>query len=55
MRQINNIDAIGRMPILKKHRSELQVVFVQKPVDVDAVLVEVRKALGSPPYPSSIR
>jgi DNA-binding NtrC family response regulator len=45
----------NRVPILKKHRSELQVVFVQKPVDVDAVLVEIRKALGSPPSPSSIR
>jgi hypothetical protein len=45
----------ARMPILKEHRSELQVVFVKKPVDADAVLAKVRQLLGSPPSPSSIR
>jgi hypothetical protein len=43
------------VPILKKHRSELHVVFVKKPVDADEVLVKVRKVLGSPPSSSSIR
>ena len=45
----------AHVPMLKKHRSELQVVLVQKPVDADAVLAKVRQLLGSPPYPSSIR
>jgi hypothetical protein len=35
----------ARVPMLRQHRSELQVVLAQKPVDVDAVLVEVRKVL----------
>ena len=48
-----SIDAI--VPILKKHRSELLVLFVEKPVDLDEVLVKVRRLLGSPPSPSSIR
>jgi hypothetical protein len=38
-----------RAPSLKKHRSELQIMFVKKPVDVDVVLVKVRNVLGSPP------
>jgi DNA-binding response OmpR family regulator len=45
----------ARVTILKKHRSELQVVFVKKPVDADAVLAQVRQLLGSPPSSSSIR
>jgi hypothetical protein len=45
----------ARVPILKEHRSELQIVFVNKPVDADAVLAKVRQLLGSPPSPSSIR
>jgi DNA-binding NtrC family response regulator len=45
----------AHVPMLKQHRSELQVVLVQKPVDVDAVLAKVRQLLGSPPPPSSIR
>jgi hypothetical protein len=45
----------AHVPILKKHRSELQVVFVRKPVDTDVVLAKVRQLLGSPPSPSSIR
>jgi hypothetical protein len=49
------VDASMRIhvPMLKRHRSELQVVLTHKPVDADAVLAEVRKVLGSPP--SSIR
>jgi hypothetical protein len=39
----------ARVPILKRHRSELQVVFVKKPVDADDVLAKVRQLLGSPP------
>ena len=44
----------AHVPMLKKHRSELQVVLVQKPVDADAVLTKVRQLLGSPPSPSTI-
>ena len=39
----------AHVPILKEHRSELQVVFVKKPVDADVVLAKVRQLLGSPP------
>jgi DNA-binding response OmpR family regulator len=39
----------AHLPILKKHRSELQIVFVNKPVDADDVLARVRQLLGSPP------
>ena len=45
----------ARVPILKEHRSELQVLFVKKPVDADEVLAKVRQLLGSPPSPSLIR
>jgi ActR/RegA family two-component response regulator len=45
----------ARVPILKEHRAELQVVFVKKPVDVNDVLAKVRKVIGSPPSGSSIR
>ena len=48
-----NMDA--RVPILKEHRSELQVLLVQKPVDTDDMLSKVRQLLGSPPSRSSIR
>jgi hypothetical protein len=43
------------MSILKEHRSELQVMFVKKPVDADVVLAKVRQLLGSPPSVRSIR
>ena len=39
------------LPILKAHRFWLQVLFVEKPVDVDDVLAKVRKLIGSPPSP----
>jgi hypothetical protein len=45
----------ARVPILIEHRSELQVVFVKKPVNVHDVLAKVQRVLGSPPSPSSIR
>jgi DNA-binding response OmpR family regulator len=45
----------AQLPILKKHRSELQVMLVKKPVGADDVLARVRQLLGSPPSPSSIR
>jgi DNA-binding response OmpR family regulator len=45
----------ANVPILKAHRSWLQVLFIEKPVDVDDVLARVRKLIGSPPSPSSIR
>jgi hypothetical protein len=48
-----SIDA--RVPILKAHRSELQVLFVKVPVDADDVLAKVRQLLGSPPFLASIR
>jgi len=44
----------AQVPILKQHRSELQVLFVTKPVDANDVLAKVRQLLGSPPSPSSI-
>jgi hypothetical protein len=43
----------AHVSILKEHRSELQVMFVRKPVDADVVLAKVRQLLGSPP--SSVR
>jgi DNA-binding NtrC family response regulator len=48
-----NMDA--RVPILKAHRSELQVVFVKKPVDTVEVLAKVRNLLSLPPSPLSFR
>jgi CheY-like chemotaxis protein len=48
-----NMDA--SVPILKRHRSELQVLFLKKPVDEDDVLANVRHLLGSPPSLASIR
>jgi hypothetical protein len=41
----------ARVPILKAHRSELQILFIKKPVNADDVLANVRKLLGSPPAP----
>src|SRR6476660_5120310 len=45
----------AHVSVLKEHRSELQVMFVKKPVDADVVLAKVRQLLGSPPSSSSIR
>jgi hypothetical protein len=46
----------AHVPILQEHRSELQVLFVNKPVEADHVLTKVRQLLGSPPpSPVSIR
>jgi len=45
----------ARVPILKEHRSELQVVLIKKPVDADDVLAKIRHLLGSRPSPSSVR
>jgi hypothetical protein len=42
-------------PFLRKHRNELMFLFINKPVDADAVLAKVRRLLGSPPSPSSVR
>ena len=50
-----NVSINARVPILKEHRSELQVLLVKKPVDADDVLARVRTLLGSPPSKSSIR
>ena len=44
-----------QVPMLKDLRSELQVVFISKPVNADGVLAIVRQLLGSLPSPSSIR
>lgn len=44
----------ARVPILKQYRSELQVLFVTKPVNAHDVLTKVRQLLGSPPSSSSI-
>jgi hypothetical protein len=50
-----NVSMDAHVPILKQHRSELQVLFVKKPVDADVVLANVRQLVGSPPSLSSIR
>jgi hypothetical protein len=47
----------AHVSVLKEHRSELQVMFVRKPVDADVVLAKVRQLLGSPPtsiFPSRV-
>lgn len=41
------------IPMLKKHRPEMQVVFVKEPVDADEVLAKVRQILGAPKPPPS--
>jgi hypothetical protein len=41
-----NVSMDAHVPILKQHRSELQVLFVKKPVDADVVLANVRQLLG---------
>ena len=41
----------ANVPTLKAHRFWLQILFVEKPVDVDDVLAKVRKLIGSPPSP----
>jgi len=46
---LTDVSMESRVPILKKHRSEMHVLFVQKPVDVKGVLAAVRQLLGSPP------
>jgi DNA-binding response OmpR family regulator len=46
------LDAKNRyanVPILKAYRFWMQIVFVEKPVDVGDVLAKVRKLIGSPP------
>ena len=50
-----NVSISAHVPILKEHRSELQVLLVKKPVDADDILAKVRQLLGSPPFPPSIR
>ena len=50
-----NVSISAHVPILKEHRSELQVLLVKKPVDADDMLAKVRQLLGSPPFPPSIR
>ena len=42
------------MPMLRKHRPGMQVVFVKEPVDADEVLAKVRQILGSPTPPPSL-
>jgi DNA-binding NtrC family response regulator len=39
----------AHVPFLKKHRSELKFLIVNKPVDADEVVTKVRRLLGSPP------
>jgi hypothetical protein len=43
---------VASVPILKKHRSDLQVLIVKKPVDSVDVLAKVRQLLGLPPSSS---
>ena len=49
---VADVSMDARVPILKAHRTELQVLFVKKPVDADEVLAKIRQLLGSPPPPS---
>ena len=49
-----DVSITSRMPILEGHGAELLVVFVNKPVDADEVLANVRQLLGSPPSLSPI-
>ena len=46
---LTDVSMESHVPILKKHRSEMHVLIVQKPVDVKGVLARVRQLLGSPP------
>jgi len=46
---------VASVPILKKHRSDLQVLIVKKPVDSVDVLAKFRRLLASPPSLASIR
>jgi hypothetical protein len=39
----------AHVPMLRRHRSELRVMFAKKPVDADVVLAKVQQLLGSPP------
>ena len=39
----------SHVPILKKFQSEVQVVFVKKPINPEGILAVVRQLLGSPP------
>jgi hypothetical protein len=50
---VADVSLEAHVPILKRHRSELQVLLIKKPFDVVDVLAKVRQLLGSPP--SSIR
>jgi hypothetical protein len=52
---VADVSMDARVPILKRHRSELQVLFVKQPIDADDVLANVRQLLGSPPSLASIR
>jgi DNA-binding NtrC family response regulator len=52
---VTDVSMAARVPILKQHRSELQILFVKKPVDPDHILAKVQQLLGSPPSSSSIR
>jgi DNA-binding response OmpR family regulator len=45
----------AHVPILKMHRSDLQVLLVKKPFYPGDVLAKVRQLLGSPPPSPSIR
>jgi hypothetical protein len=48
---LTELSMVELMPMLKRHRSELQVVFVKEPVDAEEVLAKVRRLLGSPNPP----
>jgi hypothetical protein len=52
---VADVSLDASVPILKQHRSELQVLFVKKPVDAEDVLTRVRQLLGSPPSLASNR
>jgi DNA-binding response OmpR family regulator len=52
---VADVSLEAHVPILKRHRSELQVLLIKKPFDVGDLLAKIRQLLDSPPSPSSIR
>ena len=50
---VADVSLEAHVPILRRHRSELQVLLIKKPFDVGDVLAKIRQLLDSPP--SSIR
>jgi hypothetical protein len=48
---VAHVSLEAHVSILKRHRSELQVLLIKKPFDAGDVVAKVRQLLGSPPSP----